>query len=193
MLYIFITLPTLAAAMTGIALNDFSTENPSETFNLQLNDGIVINGYQIISQGAILHGKVVKVVNGQIGKRTGYFVFNPSRYVLNSKDTVPKKIQDPNFQIKVSYYAPFSKDDAKKILETGAGVAAETIFRVPFLSEGISFVKGVVKPDEDCDNRIISGVKQAYEDSPVSYIEKGGPLILQTGQQVKINFVDKTN
>ena len=56
------------------------------------------------------------------------------------------------------------------------------------LSIGVSFVEGFAKNEKD--NRFKSGVTNAYEESPVSLVEKGGELKIKTGDD--FYFVFKT-
>lgn len=174
-----------AETITGTALSDFSTENPVGTFTVKINEGFTVDNYKHYKAGTVFYGKVEKVVNGQIGKRKGYFVFTPTHYA--NQDDV-HQLTTGNLEIKVSYYKPFDKEQAmKNLTNLGLTTAAGKILHVPFLSEGISFVKGTVSPEEDT-NRIISGVKSAYKSSPLVYVEKGEELYVHPGQEVKLNI-----
>lgn len=188
MALLFMTaLSACAETFIGIAVFPFSTENPTTTFTVKMNEPLVINNMISVKEGEYLYGNVTKVVDGQRGKRMGYFVFNPT-YLADGKGKV-KPLTDKTLKVKVSFYKPFDpKSAAKSLAENGAETAAGIILNIPMLSQGVSFIKGVTNPDEDSSNRITSGFKKVYKDSPLSYVEKGEPLILQKGQEVKLNF-----
>ena len=59
---------------------------------------------------------------------------------------------------------------------------------VKVLSIGVAFVEGVAKNEQD--NRLKSGVTNAYEESPISLVEKGEQLDIKTGDD--FYFVFKT-
>lgn len=174
-----------AETLTGIAAWGFSTEKPMTTFAVRLNQTIDLNSYTVANQGEYLYGNVVKVVDGQRGKRQGYFEFNPTHLVDAQGNA--KTLTDKTLIVKVSFYKPFDKEAAKKLAENGATTAAGIILNVPMLSQGVSFIKGATHPTEE-EGRVSSGLKQVYKDSPLSYVEKGEPLILEKGQEVKLNF-----
>lgn len=174
-----------AEALTGIAVFPYSTDNPTATFSVKLNQSINLNSMVLAKEGEYLYGNVVKVVDGQRGKRQGYFVFNPT-YLIDEKGAA-KTLNDKTLMVKVSFYKPFDKESAKKLAESGATTAAGILLNVPMLSQGVSFIKGATHPSEE-EGRVSSGLKQVYKDSPLSYIEKGEPLIIEKGQEVKLNF-----
>lgn len=196
---IFSSLSVNAETILGTALTDFSTDNPKEYFTVKINESFTVDNLQTYKEGTVFYGKVIKVSNGQIGKRKGYFIFVPT-HVSAPNDSVKYNqnhtlIQDGiykltlrNLKIKVSYYKPFDKEQAlKNLANVGMSVAASQIFHIPMLTEGISFIKGAINPDEDT-NRIVSGVKSAYNSSPLAYAGKGESLIIFPGQEIKLNI-----
>ena len=172
-----------AETITGIALTDFSTANPKSTFTVKTNEGFSVNNLYYYKPGTIFHGRVIKVVNGQIGKRKGYFVFQPTHTLKYEEWANVER----DMYIKVSFYKPFDKKQAaKNLANIGLTTAAGKILHVPVLSQGISFVKGVKNAENG--ERIVSGVKQVYEDSPLSYVEKGDEFKVTEGQEVKLTI-----
>ncbi|MCR5261088.1 MAG: hypothetical protein K6C94_04545 [Candidatus Gastranaerophilales bacterium] len=185
----FTSAAVFAETIIGTALTEFSTENPAKHFTVQINEGFTVNGWQKYPAGTVFSGTVVRVENGKIGKRKGYFVFVPTYY--SDKNDV-HKITTNNLEVKVEYYKPFDKDKAlKNLANTGLSTAASKILHVPLLSQGIAFVKGAVNPDEDT-NRLVSGVKSAYKSTPLTYVEKGDELHVQPGQEVKLIISQET-
>lgn len=176
-----------AETITGIAYFPFSTEKPTTTFTVKLNEPVALSETVTANAGDYLYGNVTKVVDGQRGKRMGYFEFNPT-YRTNTNGS-GQALNDKTLKVRVSFYKPFDpKSAAKNLAENGAETAASMILKIPMLSQGVSFIKGVANPDEESSNRITSGLKKVYKDSPLSYVEKGEPLIIQKGQEVKLNF-----
>lgn len=189
-LFLMTAATVCAETITGIAMFPFSTDNPTTTFTVKMSQPIVINNMIAVKEGEYLYGNVTKVVDGQRGKRMGDFVFNPT-YLADGKEKV-QPLTDKTLKVKVSFYKPFDpKNAAKSLAENGAETAAGILLNIPMVSQGVSFIKGVANPDEDSSNRITSGFKRVYKDSPLSYVEKGEPLILQKGQEVKLNFTNE--
>lgn len=189
-LFMMTAVAVSAETLTGIAMYPFSTEKPTTTFTVKLSQPVMLSETTTANQGDYLYGNVTKVVDGQRGKRMGYFVFNPT-YQANDQGMV-KELTDKTLKVKVSFYKPFDpKSAAKNLAENGAETAASMLLKIPMLSQGVSFIKGVANPDEESSNRITSGFKKVYKDSPLSYVEKGEPLVLQKGQEVKLNFTNE--
>lgn len=182
--YIFLPLTVFAETIIGTSLADFSTEKPSKTYAVKLDEGIVIDNYINYPAHTILYGNVSEVINARRGKRKAFFCFVPTHYISPKGE---QNIVSKRMEIKVSYHKPFDKESsAKKIAESGILVYVNHY--IPMFSQGVSFVKGaVIKPEED-KNRIVSGLHQIYKDSPLTYIEKGDELDIQAGQEVKLKM-----
>lgn len=169
-----------AETLIGIAMTDFSTENPSPDFAVRIEEDFSLDNLKTYSAGTVFYGRVTKVVHAQIGKRKAYFEFTPTHYVNEKGDF---ELYRKDLSVKVSFYKPFDKNSVKNLAETGAMTAAGFIFHAPMLSQGVSFVKGVVSPCDD-ENRLVSGFKKVYQDSPLSYVEKGDEFYVHYGQEV---------
>jgi len=167
------------------AVEDFSTENPAKTINVKVMEESILGTHEIRPE-AILHCNVLQVVDPKRGKRDATFYVQPVSYKANGH----------TYSINETIYGKYStivlsKDELKdlpygKIVKKGALLVGD--YFVKGLSTGVAFVQGAVQNDED--NRLKSGVKNAYEESPVSYIEKGEQLEIKTGD--KFYFVFKT-
>ena len=169
----------------GTAQEPFSTAEPSKTFQVKLDEAVELEDGSRLNANSILYGKVFQVEDGLRGKRQGYFKFYLQKYITEEGVT---DVSRKNVVIKVSHYEPIDKKEvAKKVATTGATTVASKVLKVPGISQGVSFVKGAVKT-EDGENRLKNGAKQVYKDSPLSYVEKGCSLILQSGEQVKLRF-----
>jgi len=174
-----------AETVVGTAQSEFSTANPSDFFQVKLNDSVNFADGSSFSADAILYGKVIEVKDGRVGKRQGNFEFHPEKYITSDGEV---DISKKNIVVKVSQYEPVNKKEfAKKAVKSGATTVAGKVLKVPFISQGVSFVKGAAKADED-ENMLVEGAKQVYKDSPLSYVEKGESLVIQSGEQVKLKF-----
>lgn len=183
-IFMYTTLGAFAETLIGVAMSNFSTENPTSGFAVKIQEDFSLDNIKTYEAGTIFYGNVTKVVHGQIGKRKGYFEFVPTHFVdKNGSYELYRK----DLSVKVSFYKPFNKDSAKSLAESGITTAAGMIFNVPFVSQGVSFVKGVYTSEEG-ENRVISGFKKVYQDSPVSYVEKGEELYVNVGQEVKLKI-----
>jgi len=169
----------------GTAQEHFSTAKPSKTFEVKLDETVELDDGLQLNANSILYGKVIQVEDGLRGKRQGYFKFYLQKYItVDGVTDVSRK----NIVVKVSHYEPLDKKEvAKKVATTGATTVASKVLKVPGLSQGVSFIKGVAKSD-DGENRLRSGAKQVYEDSPLSLVEKGESLNIKSGDQVKLHF-----
>ena len=165
-----------AKAFRVISLDNFSTENPSDSYRVQFLQSEHLKDGTVIEAGTILTGQVIKVKNAKIGKRNGYFEFIPTSYTYNHKT---KEITDPKYYAKVVGYAPV---DTKEIVETAAKGAVGFLFKGA--SQGISFVQGVANAEDG--ERLKSGLVKVYEDSPLAYIEEGSELQVNTGDLIVI-------
>jgi len=169
----------------GTAETPFSTANPAGSFQVKLDEPVEFDDGSRLNADSILYGKVVQVEDGLRGKRQGYFKFYLEKSINSDGET---DLSKKNIVVKVSHYQPLDKKEvAKKVAETGATTVASQVIKVPGISQGVSFVKGVVKA-EDGQNRLANGAKQVYKDSPLSYVEKGSSLIVKCGEQVKLHF-----
>lgn len=164
-----------ATAVKVIAKDDYTTADPKNNFKVKtINNLIFEDGYKI-PEGTIITGKVIKVKNATRGKRDAYFDFYPTEFKNGNQK---EKIKEPKFIARVYNYEPLDK----KELAESAGKAAAG-FIVTGASQGISFIQGIVTPQEG-ENRLTSGFKKVYKDSPLSYVEKGEELNIKEGDEI---------
>jgi len=176
-----------AESALGTAQTEFSTAKPSRSFEVKLNEAVELDDGSSLNANSILYGKVIQVEDGLRGKRQGYFKFYLQKCIIAEEEI---DMTRKNIIVKVTHYEPLDKKKvAKKVATSSATTVAGKVLKVPVLSQGVSFVKGAVKAD-DGENRFAEGAKQVYKDSPLSYIEKGGSLIVNPGSVVKLRFSD---
>ncbi len=171
-----LTQPTLAKTIPVQALEDFSTENPPHTMHVKVLDGIVLDENLLFENGYIVEGRIVDVTNPKRLKRNATFSFVPVSFT-DDKGNVT--------YIKGYYPAKYTTKINKGQLAKSAALGVGNFF-VKGLSMGYSAVEGAVKNEKD--NRFKSSVNAVYEDSPFSYVEKGGEIIIKKDQNFFLNF-----
>ena len=167
------------------AMEDFSTDSPKDTFNVRLREEGTLGKYELPTN-SILHCQVLQIVDPKRGKRNAVFFVKPLTYTQGNE----------TLQIQEDMYGKYttvvlSKEEIKKLpywKMVKNGVLMVGSYFVKGLSIGVAFVEGVAKNEQD--NRLKSGVKNAYEESPISLVEKGEQLDIKTGDD--FYFVFKT-
>ena len=169
-----LSMPAMAKSIEVEALNDFSTDNPPETYTVKILEDIYTPNSTIAS-GSILTGKINSKDAKRL-KRDATFYFIPT-YLTEPDGTVIK--------VKKNYIGKYSKGLDKGQLAKTAALSAGN-FVVKGFSTGYSAIEGAVKNEQG--NRLKSSVLAVYESSPLSYAEKGNSLEIKTGQHFYIDF-----
>lgn len=172
-----------ATAIKVISQDNYTTADPKNTFKVKTINSLVFEDGYKIENGTTITGRVVKVKNATRGKRDAYFDFYPIEFNNGNQKT---KIETPKFIARVYNYEPIDK---KGLVETAGKAAAGLI--VSGASQGISFLQGVTS-SEDGENRVASGLKKVYKDSPLSYVEKGDELNIKKGDEIYIKVYSLT-
>lgn len=167
----FFSLNVEAKTFKVISLKTFSTEMPSPTFAVQTIQKEILTSNFVLPKGTIIFGIVLKVNSPTIGKRNGTFEFIPTETIYKG---VATKINHPTMVAEVVGYNSIGKrqiafDTAKKTANF-------------FLRGAISvfeFADGAINAQDG--QRIRTGVKKAYNDSFLSYIEPGKELHVRRG------------
>ena len=163
------------------SLCKFSFENEAQSVSLKvLKENQFENGIKL-EEGSILTAKVTKAVDPKRGKRNGYLIIEPVSYTIPSTGET-KNVDEPSWSAKVLGYKPL---DAKKSA-VGAGLAVAGHF-VKGIGQFYYFGKGVISP-EDGENRLKSGVKNVYENSPLVYLEEGEEAHVEKGDLLLLKF-----
>ena len=165
------------------ALESFNTAKPSETFKVVVEENSSLGIYNL-NENTILNCVVLKVVEPKRGKRNATFYVKPISYVYNDKTCQIVEEMYGKYSKKI-----LSKEELKKIPPTKIiGKTALTVgnYFVHGLSTGVSLAKGMIQNEED--NRIKSGVKKAYKESPLSFVEEGEELDIKCGDVFYLVF-----
>ena len=165
------------------AMENFNTENPSSQIKVRVDKDVQLGNYNIKS-GDILESQILNVTEPKRGKRNACFYVKPLYYVSDGSAV----------NMKEEFYGKYSKtvlskEELKKIppgkIVKKAALTVGSHF-VKGLSTGVAFAEGVVNNEED--NRLKSGVVEAYKESPLSYVGKGEELNIKSGDEFYFVF-----
>lgn len=179
LLLIMLSQPVLAKPIAVEALSDFTTENPPKEMSIKLLEDIAVDDTLTIKAETIVDGNVIDVTDPKRLKRNASFTFVPTSYKDERGQVVVIKNYYP-----AKYTTKINKGQLAKSAALGVGN-----FFVKGLSIGYSAVEGAIKNEKD--NRFKSSVTEVYQDSPLSYVEKGEELVIEKGQLFFLNFRTK--
>ncbi len=172
-----------ATQIKVVALDNFKTDSPTDKLNVRVLENTVLGKYDIAANST-LHCRVLKIVDPKRGKRNATFYVQPTAY---TKDEITTPIKG-DFYGKYSTFV-LSKEELKEIppgkVIKKAALSVGDYF-VKGLSTGVAFVQGFAKNEKN--NRLKSGVVNAYEESPFSYISEGQQLDIKVGDDFYLVF-----
>ncbi len=188
---IIFSINTANAAINKVnveAVSDFSTKNPVEEIDVKVVKDSKIGTYELHA-GDVIHCKVLKVIPPKIGKRAASFNVSPLSYTSEGQTTVI------NEQFSGKYFKKvLSKETIKTMDKKKAGIKAATTvggFFVKGVAPAVSLAEGMIINEDG--NRLESGVKQVYKDSPLSFLEKGKYVELKSGEEFNLFFKQLKN
>ncbi len=186
LLSLFFTLTTVNAANDKVHVSivgEFDTAHPSQSIDVSvIEDGTL--GSHILKKGDVMHCNIVKVTDPKRGKRSASFAVCPTSYTSNGETVT----------IEENYYGKYaskviSKEELKKVDKVKVGKKAVLTVGNHFvkgLTAGVTLAEGMIENEEG--NRIESGVKKVYKESPLSYVEKGQELKIDSGETFYLIF-----
>ncbi len=164
------------------ALSDFDTVNPPKTLEVQaVTDMLLDKGFLMVNEGYMMIGDIVDVKSPKRLKRDASFSFLLTEYTDNNGNTY-----QVNDVVKGTYTTKFDVKSTAKSAALGVGNHF-----VKGISAAYSAVEGVVKNEEG--NRLKSGAVAVYDNSPVSYVEKGEDIFIKENQIFILKFKYKDN
>jgi hypothetical protein len=168
--------PVFAETIPVQALGNFSTAKPSSTYSVKVLKEFQLNSSITINEGDIVHGKIVDVVSPKRLKRDATFTFVPNKVTTENGHTTTIKGEFP-----ARYTVPIDKKALARTAALGVGS-----YFVKGLALGVNAVEGAIKNEED--NRLVSSIDYVYENSPLSYVEKGEDIEIKYGEEFFLNF-----
>lgn len=174
--------PVMAKTIHVQALEDFSTDNPPNTYSVKVLDELVLDEKTIFKAEDVLQGKIVDVEDPKRLKRDATFTFIP-KILKSGNETI---------ELKNCYSAKYTTKLNKAQMAKSAALGVGNHF-VKGLSMGYSAIEGAVKNEKN--NRFKSSVSSVYESSPFSYVEKGHKIEITKEQVFLLNFktIDEEN
>jgi len=165
------------------SMNEFKTAAPSKTLNVEVLEEAGFGDYTL-KAGDVINCAVIDVDKPKRGKRDASFYVQAVSFESNGGVTKLDKAYIGKYSKTV-----LSKEELKNI--DYAKVAEKTVltvgnYFVKGLSTGVAFVQGVAENKDD--GRIKSGVKKAYKESPLSYVEKGTDLDIKPNDTFYLVF-----
>ena len=172
-----------AVQMKVVAINEFRTDKPSDSLDVKVAEDTELGKHKL-GMNSTLHCKVIKVIEPKRGKRNASFYVQPEYYVEGGNTVKITEEVYGKYSKRI-----LSKEELKKIppfkVMKSAALAVGNYF-IKGLSIAYSFGEGVVKNEQD--NRLKSGVVNAYEASPLSIINEGEQLDIKTGDDFYLVF-----
>lgn len=166
-----------AEDMKVMALNDFSTDKPSE-IRVKVLETMTLDEGVVIPEGSVVTGNMVDVIPAKRLKRDAQFSFQPLSY------TTP---QNERYTINKVYKGKFSpKFELDKAKLAKSAVLSVGNHLMTGFSTGVHAVKGAI--DNEQGNRLVSSVNNVYEHSFLSYIEKGGATCIKAESLFSFKF-----
>jgi len=174
--FLMLIQPVFAKSVHVKALTDFNSANPPTYMNVQVLDDVVLKDATLLKKDYKIHAQVLEVKQPTRLKQDAKFKLIPEYYLdeLNIKHAFIH-----NFT--ASYTTVLDKGQAAKT----AALTVGSHF-VKGLSTGVSAIEGAIENQEG--NRAKSAVKNVYESSPFSYVEKGKNLVIKKGDDFLLKF-----
>lgn len=165
------------------AVQEFSTEKPTKTIDVKVLHDYELGNYNL-SENTILTCRILDIIEPKRGKRDATFYVMPVYYNSNNEMRSFEEEMYGKYSKRVLNKEELKKIPSFKTLKK-LSLSVGNHF-ITGLSTGYAFVEGVVKNEKD--GRIKSGVVNAYEESPLSYISTGEQINLQVGDEFYFVF-----
>ncbi|MBQ7286799.1 MAG: hypothetical protein IJW73_03455 [Candidatus Gastranaerophilales bacterium] len=150
------------------ALEDYSSENPKEVFQVELLESKMVNELYILD-GSVLNCKLLKVKDPKRAKMNAKVYFRLISYDDNrGQHKFPRNLT-AKYAKKILNKEAIKSVPPKTYVKAATSIAGDMI--VPGISTAVSFVDGAITNQEN--DRLVSGAKQVYKDSILSYVEYG--------------------
>ena len=174
---LLLSLPVFAETMAVQAVTPISTDTPEKVIKVKVIRDCSLGDIPL-KTGYILEGKMMSVTDPKRLKQDASFSFAPlSYYDLNSNKIHISKLY-------IGDYSPKFEIDPGKVAKTTALTVGNHF--VKGISTGFYAVEGAIQNEDG--NRVKSAVHNAYENSFISYVEKGGALNIEKNTCFGLKF-----
>lgn len=175
-------MPAVAEVMAVEAVTEISTEKPEAMIQVKVIRDCSLGGTEL-KIGYILDGKILNVTDPKRLKQNASFTFYPMTY------TKPDGSKSRFTKVYVGTYSPKFEIDAGKLAKSAALTVGNHF--VKGMSTGFYAVVGAVENDKG--NRLKSAAHNVYENSVLSYTEKGEQLDIKPATQFGLKFEECIN
>lgn len=163
-----------------VALEDFSSKQPSSIFTVQTIESKQLAKNVFLPATTVISGFIINVEEPKRGKRNSYIEFVPTTITYNGKT---RKLTHSSINAKVTEYT--YTDPKKATIDISLKVA--NIFLRGLISAA-EFVQGAVTAQNG--TRIKSGAMNVYQKSFLTYIEVGKELNIKKGDTLKLKLTE---
>lgn len=180
---LFLTInQALAEKIIVEALQEYNSKCPPKKYSVKVAEDTILGENFTLKKGTIINGEIIQNIEPKRLKRDAYFIFL-GKSIIDPNTKIQKQIFS-NIPSKMQPYKenPSSKGEiAYNISKTTAG------FFVKGIGYCIDFGKGIVNPKKG-ENRLKSGIENAYEGSVLSYCSEGDEIYIPIGTYIKMSF-----
>jgi len=175
-LFLFLSIPSFAINIVVQSTVNINKGSKNTEFSAKVVDGESFKNSYGFYLDDIIKGTITDYIEPKRAKRSAYIIVSPKTVYRNNKKL---SYDYSNIEAKVIKYT--KKDYKETGIKAGVSVGLKAGSNyIPGLSPIYYFTKGFVHPEKG-EKRIASGAKSVYENSPLSYIEKGDDLYIKNG------------
>ena len=153
------------------ALQNFNSLNPTQTFSAELIEDTQVDGI-FLFKGDKINCSLIKIKDAKRAKIDAKAYFKLDSYENNEGIFNFSNNLSAKYATKIVNKESIKKTPKKKIAKTALSVAGGAF--VEGAGYIVSFADGLITNNEG--NRLKSGAKQLYEDSFLSYVERGDEI-----------------
>lgn len=161
------------------AITPFDSNNPPHSFTIKLNEPI-FNDSLFLYKDTIINGYIYQTIPPKRLKQSASFIYIPTNYI----DSLGKKQYITN--VVTQYTTKFRPKDAiTNALYIFGGVPVALATAGFYAAQGAMEDKNTTKTKDT----LKASAENVYENSPLSLIEKGDFLKIQSNQDFLLNFI----
>ena len=183
---LFLLIPAFAINIVAQSMTDIGKDCKNSKFRAKVIKGASFKNNFSFIKNDIIEGTIIQYVEPKRAKRSAYVILRPDCVIRNNAKT---SYNYKDIEAKVIIH---KEKDVKEMGVKGGVSAGLTVGSryAPGLSQAYYFTKGAVHPEKD-KNRLTSGVKSVYDNSVLSYVEKGNDIHIKKDEKVDIKLYYK--
>lgn len=157
-------------------LKNFSGSDPYKKVEFKTENEYFTDDGILFEKDSIIRGKVIEIRDAKRAKTDAYFICKIEEYTKPSQCNKVERLDIPL----IAQSERYIKGEKIKTIESLSTTTASFLCPIPGVAPGYYLLKGMIKKEEN-ENRIKSGLNSVYNNSIISYIEKGAKLNLKSG------------